>query len=402
MISRILRYLIYTTITFSIWLNDLNHKTQVLASSENKRKLSAHKYPSLEMTSSQNILKSKNWGLSGIHLIRSKNISHEKKNVVVAVIDTGIDYTHRSLSQAIWTNPGEMGLDENGLDKSSNGVDDDMNGYIDDIRGWNFVKNNNNISDNHGHGTHISGIIAAHNDLSGNPIGISPKTKVMVLKYFDPFDPGISNLDNTIKAIDYAIDMGADIINYSSGGLQPSQKEREAIKRASDKGILFISAAGNEKSNLDVQGYYPADYGLPNIISVTAIDKNSKVLDSSNFGMNKVDIAAPGNEIWSTLPHGGFGEMTGTSQATGFVSGLAALLLHMGFPRKNFHQLKRHLILTGQEEPNLKNKTIYRVKLNAERALMMRGIESAFNDEPFETSIMNSTLQETPLVEIDL
>jgi subtilisin family serine protease len=193
----------------------------------------------------------------------------------------------------------------------------------------------------------------------------------MILKYFDPKSKGNDNLKNTVRAIRYAVDMGANIINYSGGGIDPNDEEFSAVKYAEDHGVLFVAAAGNEHSNSDVDHYYPADYNLSNIISVTAIDAVAKVLHSSNYGTKTVHIAAPGEGIYSTLPGGNYGFMTGTSQATAFVSGVAALILSHN---KDFSsdQVKKQIVATADEIPGLRDKTVSGGKLNSYAALAMQ------------------------------
>ena len=263
------------------------------------------------------------WGLKKSDAARAWSVSKGSRKVVVAVIDTGIDEDHEDLKNNIWTNPGETGLDAKGRDKATNGIDDDDNGFVDDVHGWNFVSNNNSLVDNHGHGTHIAGIIGAEADNKKGIIGIAPEVSLMILKYYDPNVNGTDNLKNTIRAMQYAVKMGAHIINYSGGGTEFSHEEQDAVMSAEKKGILFVAAAGNEKSNSDQFHYYPADYKLKNIISVTAIDPTTEVLPSSNYGVETVDIAAPGYNILSCLPKNSYGLMTGTSQATAFVTGAA-------------------------------------------------------------------------------
>lgn len=319
----------------------------------------------------------KNWGLMGTHgasdiaANKAWQITQGDRRIIVAIIDTGADVRHPDLADNIWKNPGETGLDANGHDKSTNGKDNDGNGYINDVNGWNFVDNNNNVVDNHGHGTHISGIVGA---VGGNGVGISgvcPKVSLMILKYFDPKSKGNDNLRNTVRAIRYAVDMGANIINYSGGGIDPNDDEFAAVKYANDHGVLFVAAAGNEHSNSDVSHYYPADYNLSNIISVTAIDPVAKVLRSSNFGKTSVNIAAPGEGIYSTLPGGNYGYMTGTSQATAFVSGVAALILSHN---KDFSadQVKKQIVATADELPGLRDKSSSGGKLNSYAALAIQ------------------------------
>lgn len=321
------------------------------------------------------------WGMNGSSMAdimtnHAWKISRGSKGIVVAIIDTGIDKDHADLKNNLWTNPGESGKDSLGRDKATNGVDDDNNGYIDDVHGWNFVSNDHSLKDNHGHGTHVAGIVGAE---GGNGIGISgvaPKVSLMVLKYYDPKAQNNNNLANTIKAIKYANRMGAHIINYSGGGLDFSRAEYNAVKEARDKGILFVAAAGNERSNSDVHKYYPADYNLDNIISVTALDPSAKVLNSSNYGKNTVHIAAPGENIFSTLPGNSYGKMTGTSQATAYVTGVAALILanNDGF---KYGDIRRKILATSDEMPGLRQKTKTSGKLNAWAALAMQPSISA-------------------------
>lgn len=301
-----------------------------------------------------------NWGLASSDAQKGWQVSHGNREVVVAVIDTGIDVNHPDIRNNLWRNEKECGLDPT--------KDNDGNGFKGDCHGWNFVNNNNDLTDNHGHGTHIAGIIGAE---GGNGIGISgvaPKVSIMVIKYFDPKSSGANNLENTVKGIEYAVQNGAHIINYSGGGLEYSEAEFNAIRRAEAKGILFVAAAGNERSNSDVSKYYPANYGLSNIISVTALDPKKNTLPSSNWGVRTVDIAAPGLNIFSLLPGGKYGEMTGTSQATAFVSGVAALI-KANFPTFSAPDLKKHILHTGDYSESLASKTGTSRRLNIYRAL---------------------------------
>lgn len=304
------------------------------------------------------------------------------KNEKACIIDTGIDIQHPDIKNNLWVNPGEACESKSKKGefticaKSSNGIDDDGNGFVDDVHGWNFVSNSNDLKDNHGHGTHIAGIVGAE---GGNNIGISgvaPSISLIIAKYYDPKAAANNNLVNTIRAIRYCTQVGATIINYSGGGLEPSEKEKEAIRDARDKmgrPILFIAAAGNERSNSDIKKYYPADYDLPNIISVTAIDSNKEVLDSSNYGEFSVDIAAPGKQIYSTLPNSGYGFMTGTSQATAVVTGAAALI-RTKYPDYTAAQVIQSLTESGDFDPlRLKGKTNSQKRLNIYRALAIMG-----------------------------
>lgn len=311
---------------------------------------------------------SKSWGLSNADANKAWSVTQGSRDIVVAVIDTGIDVNHRDLKNNLWVNPGETGKDKAGNDKATNGIDDDKNGFVDDVHGWNFVAENHSLVDNHGHGTHIAGIIGAEGGNNFGISGVSPKVSLMILKYYDPLSTGANNLKNTIRAIDYAVKMGARIINYSGGGVEYSKDEFDAVKSAEAKGILFVAAAGNERSNSDVAHYYPANYGFSNIISVTAIDPKLETLPSSNYGKKSVDLAAPGLDIYSTLPGNQFGTMTGTSQATAFVSGVAALIMSH-FPTFTAREVKKYILRTGDESETLRLKTGTARKLNIYKAL---------------------------------
>lgn len=301
----------------------------------------------------------KNWGLKFTDVSKAWQITLGRADITVAIIDTGLDNI-ADAGQELWTNPDEI---------PSNGIDDDHNGFIDDVYGWDFTNNSPLPTDHHGHGSHIAGIIHA----------IAPDVKLMILKYYDPTRTPSKNLENTIKAIRYATDKNVQIINYSGGGTSFSRNEKDAIEKAAQKNILFIAAAGNEHSNNDKTGFYPATYALPNIISVTAIDQDHQILESSNFGKNSVHLAAPGKNIYSNIIHGSRGLMTGTSQATAFVSGAAALLLSTLYGKPSLLQLKKSLTETNARLSQLNNKTSSGSSLNIYRCLSIidRGV-SAF------------------------
>lgn len=316
----------------------------------------------------------RSWGLNGTDAFRAWRISAGTRDIVVAVIDTGIDIHHPDLHDNVWTNPGETGHDKNGRLKETNGVDDDGNGFIDDVHGWNFAGDNPDVTDRNGHGTHIAGIIGA---VGGNGIGISgvsPRVSLMVLKYLDPNGSSGDAVANTAAAIRYATRMGAHIINYSAGGPTPADDELAAIREAASHNILFVAAAGNERANSDLLRYYPADYDCTNILSVTAFDQNRVLLARANYGETTVDIAAPGKDIHSTLPGGRYGRLSGTSQATAFASGVAALVLAKSGPRVSPEWIIDTIVRTGDADPKLIGKTKYRVRLNTYRALAIEDL----------------------------
>ncbi len=320
-------------------------------------------------------LMQKAWGFfagSGVQASEAQKImSGNCKNsgVVVAVIDTGLDTAHTALRDSLWINTKEK--------TGKAGVDDDGNGLVDDIHGWDFARNSGVLTDSHGHGTHIAGIISGDANDADAYKGVCPGVQIMALRYYNPAGTGMDNLRNTIKAINYAVDQNVDIINYSGGGAEYSSDEYAALKRAEQKGIILIAAAGNEKSNADKQLYYPAAYPLTNVISVTAINERGEVLPSSNWGVNKVHVAAPGQSILSALPNGGYGYMTGTSQATAFVSGIAAMLLSQREfsstkrSPERVAQLEKLIASSSQKIPTLIGKTKFGARVNAVSALKL-------------------------------
>lgn len=331
------------------------------------------------------------WGLKKSDAARAWSITKGSKKVIVAVIDTGIDINHEDLKNNLWKNPGEMGNDSRGRNKATNGVDDDSNGFVDDVYGWNFVSGNNKLDDNHGHGTHIAGIIGAEAGNKKGISGISPDVSLMILKYYDPKVPNTDNLKNTIQAIQYAVKMGAHVINYSGGGTEFSQQEHDAVALAEKQGILFVAAAGNERSNSDEHHYYPADYKLKNIISVTAIDPTTEVLSSSNYGVETVDIAAPGQTILSCLPNSSYGLMTGTSQATAFVTGAAVLVMANKELYNNATDVKKFILATGDSSQSLANKTKTARQLNLFKSLTLLEETTGFSGVKF-LNIMDRSL----------
>ncbi len=297
----------------------------------------------------------KNWGLSNaqrkshISAVDAWKIEEGSRDVIVAVIDTGIDPTHKALVRNLWRQPNS---------KNSN------------VFGWNFVTDHPNPVDDHGHGTHVAGIIGAVGDPESGVSGVAHNVSIMAVKYYWEANSGKVNLANTVKAINYAVDHGAKIINYSGGGPEFSEDEYLAIKRAEAHGVLVVAAAGNEHQNSDVPEnyYYPAAYQLSNIISVAATDMNNMLLASSNWG-SKVDVAAPGENIYSTLPQNRYGMMTGTSQATAFVSGVAALLLSKDPKLKPF-QIREIIKKSVDRFAHLQNKTATGGRVNAYSALL--------------------------------
>ncbi len=277
---------------------------------------------------------SNQWAFSKIVAEKGWDAATGEKDVVIAVIDTGVDYSHPDLSQNIWINEKEI---------PGNGIDDDSNGYVDDIRGWNFVSvseswlgegettgPNNNPMDHLGHGTHVAGIACGATNNGIGAAGTSWNSKIMVLRAGYKASDGNGYLEfyDVANAIVYAADNGADIINMSFGSIYDSSIMRDAVNYAVSKGVLLVAAAGNVTSEYAKAPFYPAAYD--SVIAVAATDQKDKLCifnwtTFSNFG-TFVDVTAPGINIFSTLPSGRYGYLSGTSMATPFVSGLAALI----------------------------------------------------------------------------
>jgi len=287
------------------------------------------------------------WGIDPSYTKGSINLKAswkkftKKQNIVVAIVDTGIQFNHPFLANNLFVSQGKLSSRNYGLDFST-------------------ARPKSTPTDTHGHGTHVAGIVKS----------IFPDVKLMALKYYNPMASGKANLDSTIKALKYAVDNNVDVINYSGGGPEPSAKELAILKRAERKGILVIAAAGNERSNIDKKrnAYYPASYGLSNIITVGAHNEQNKLISASNWGSKSVDIAAPGYRIKSAIPGSGAGYMTGTSQATAFVSGVVALLKSK-YPEFNYQQIRNIIISSSLKIKSLKGKVLGGGKLDAARAM---------------------------------
>ena len=297
-------------------------------------------------------------------------------NLVIGVIDTGVDYNHPDLVGNIWTNPGEIAGD---------GIDNDNNGYIDDIRGWDFAYNDNNPSDVDGHGTHVSGTIAGKGNNGVGVTGVAWNAKIMPLKFLN--DSGSGSTSNAILAINYATAKGVKLTNNSWGGGGYSQALYDAINAAGQQGALFIAAAGNDSNNTDITPAYPASYNLANIISVASTTRTDSLSYFSNYGLTSVDLGAPGSDIYSTLPNNSYGTYSGTSMASPHVAGAAALVWSQN-PTWTAQQVKNTLMNTGDPIAALAGKTVSGKRLNVFNALAAANLPSV------TVSVSPATVQE--------
>jgi subtilisin family serine protease len=348
-------------------------------------------------------LYSKQWGMIDNHVKEAWQLATYSPlmapaPMVVAVIDTGVDYTHEDLLANMWRNPGETGVDAQGRNKDSNGVDDDNNGYVDDVVGWDFASNDNKPYDlaveplqllagggNPGHGTHCAGNVAAVANNGKGVVGVAPNVKIMALRFLT--EKGGGTTADAIKAIKYAVDNGALVTSNSWGseGEDPQDDTenkalKDMIQYAQDKGTLFIAAAGNGHqgagydNDTDAKPGYPASYDHDTIVSVAAIDNSNQLGSFSNWGARTVDLGAPGVKVFSTTVGSKYSDTVidimgftaywdGTSMATPHVSGAAALYWS-AHPEKDWRQVKAALLGSVKQIPALQGKTTTGGKLD--------------------------------------
>jgi subtilisin family serine protease/subtilisin-like proprotein convertase family protein len=279
------------------------------------------------------------WGLQKINAPAAWNHTTGSGNVIVAVIDTGIDYNHQDLQGNIWTNPGNVAGD----------------GIGNDYHGANFTSltmTTGNVLDDNGHGSHVAGIIGAVGNNGTGVVGVNWRVQLMALKFLDANGSGYTS--GAVRAIDYAIAHGASIINASWGGGGFDQALSDAIGRARQAGIIFVAAAGNSGTNNDTTPFYPAGYNSDNVVTVAASDQTDQRAWFSNYGPHSVDLYAPGVGIWSTTPNNTYSSYSGTSMATPYVTG-ALTLLKAEHPGWNYHQLIARLQATVDKLPQFSN-----------------------------------------------
>ncbi|CAA9375336.1 MAG: Serine protease, subtilase family [uncultured Pyrinomonadaceae bacterium] len=281
-------------------------------------------------------------------------------DVVVAVLDTGVDYKHTDLAANMWFRP----------DNVPQYRDQEL-GTFNDLQGFNAADNLSDPMDDNGHGTHCSGIIGAEGDNDEGIAGINWKVKIMPLKFMGR--GGFGTTKDAIEAINYAIDrkrngVNVRIINASWGSTVYSKALEDVIRAAGEEGILFVAAAGNNGSSNDRSPHYPSNYNLPNVISVAALDRNDNLASFSNFGVKTVHIAAPGREILSTWLGDEYREASGTSMATPYVAGLAGLVL-ASEPKLSVEKLRERVLKSVDKLDSLNGKVETGGRINAGKAL---------------------------------
>lgn len=348
---------------------------------------------------------SNQWGMQDNNVVSGWK-GAKGDGVVVALLDSGVDYTHEDLVDNMWRNPGETGVDAKGQDKSSNGIDDDNNGYIDDVVGWDFVTDDNKPFDlsvtpielltkggNPGHGTHCAGNIAARSDNGKGVAGVAPRAKIMALRFLS--EKGEGSTEAAVKAIQYSIKMGVKVSSNSwgSSGEDPADAVgnkalRDALEESRLAGQLFVAAAGNGDSQ--GKGYdndsakdpgYPASYPDEHILSVAAIDKADGIGSFSNWGKNTVDIGAPGVAVFSTMVENQYSDKVidmpqfgivatwdGTSMATPHVAGAAALYW-ADHPKATAADVKKAIMDSAKPIASLAGKVVTGGKLSVENLM---------------------------------
>lgn len=284
------------------------------------------------------------------------DLGTDASTIIVAVIDTGVDWDHPDLAANMWVNADEI---------PGNGVDDDANGFVDDVYGYDFVNNDGNPDDDNSHGTHCAGTIGAIGNNNLGVVGVSWNVKIMALKFLS--SGGSGSISAAISCVQYAVANGAHITSNSWGGGGYSQAMADAITAANNAGQLFIAAAGNSNSNNDVSAHYPSSYAHSNVIAVAATDRTDARSSFSSYGATSVDIGAPGSSIFSTVP-GGYGTKSGTSMATPHVSGAAALVWGQN-PSLTHLQVRDRLFSGADPIPALTGLTVTGARLNVYNAM---------------------------------
>lgn len=295
-----------------------------------------------------------------IDAVEAWDVTTGSRSVVVAVIDTGIDYRHPDLAANMWQNPGEVAGDR---------IDNDGNGFVDDVYGWDFANNDADPFDDEGHGTHVAGTIGAVGNNGVGVAGVAWQVSLMGLKFLGADGSGTTSA--AIAALNYATRMrtsfGVNVVatNNSWGGGGASSALRSAITAGESAGIVCVAAAGNEATNTDSVASYPAAYAT---LSVAATDSSNRLASFSNYGATSVDVAAPGVAIYSTTPNGSYASYSGTSMATPHVAGVVALMA-AAKPQATVSQIRSAILATAVPVAGLAGKVATGGLINARAAV---------------------------------
>jgi subtilisin family serine protease len=316
---------------------------------------------------------SSQWGLTKVQAADAWNVTRGNRDVIVAIIDTGVDYNHEDLRDHMWRNPGEI---------AGNNIDDDGNGFVDDVVGYDFAANDafpydlmsaSRIDGNPGHGTHCSGVAAGAGLNAVGISGVAPNVSIMGVRFIS--ESGEGTTADAVRAINYAVANGAKVLSNSWGGEKDAEDDTElkaSIQAAQDAGVLLIFAAGNGRNGIgynndtDAKYMVPASYDYDAIVSIAAIDNNNALGSFSNWGERTVDLAAPGVAIMSSVPNNGYedkitifgfpiADWSGTSMATPHVAGAAALIWSQ-YPDLTAAEVKARLLDTATPVAGLRGK----------------------------------------------
>ncbi|WP_299003880.1 S8 family serine peptidase [uncultured Shewanella sp.] len=319
-----------------------------------------------------------------IDAVEAWDISTGDTNVIVGVIDTGVDYNHEDLKANMWTNPNEI---------PGNGIDDDGNGVIDDIHGFNANTGSGDPMDGNGHGTHVAGTIGAKGNNGVGVVGVNWDVSIIGCQFLDA--SGSGSTEGAIACIDYMTDLkvnhGVNIkaTNNSWGGGGFSQALKDSIDAAGDAGILFLAAAGNSAVDNDVNPHYPSSYDSDALMSIASTDRNDNMSSFSQWGLTSVDMGAPGSSILSTTPSNGYSTYSGTSMATPHMTGAAGLVWSVN-PDLSPTEMKQLLMDSGEPNADLNGKTVAGTRLNVANALEMADPDPSFK---FAVSPMMQTIE---------
>ncbi|MCK5565997.1 MAG: S8 family serine peptidase, partial [Planctomycetes bacterium] len=292
------------------------------------------------------------------------NYETGSSDVIVAVIDTGVDYDHEDLADNMWVNTGEL--------NGSPGVDDDNNGFIDDIYGYDFANNDGDPMDDNSHGTHCSGTIGGVGNNGIGVAGVCWNVKIMALKFLSASGGGATM--DAIGCVDYAVQMGATLTSNSWGGGGYSQALKDAIDASGRAGMLFVAAAGNSSANNDTLPHYPSSYDLENIIAVMSTDQDDAVSGFSCYGLMSVDLAAPGSSILSSVPGNSYDSKSGTSMSTPHVAGACALLKSAS-PSLGYIGIKDAIFQSVNVLPSLDGLCVTAGRLNVAEAVELVAVD---------------------------
>ncbi len=302
------------------------------------------------------------YGISKVAADKAWAVEKGSKNMIVAVIDTGIDYNHKDISFNMWRNPKAKAVMTTGIDPTGS----DVSG---DVVGWDFIHNDNLPFDDNEHGTHCAGVIGA---VGGNGVGISgvnQRVSIMAVKFLS--GEGSGDTAGAIKGIDYAVSRGAKVLSNSWGGKGDDGSNgalKDAVKRAADAGVLFVAAAGNDGTDNDKDPTFPASFDVDNMVVVAATNETDGLAFFSNTGVKGVHVGAPGTNVYSTVPGDKYAKLSGTSMACPHVAGAAALLWSH-FPNENYKQIKQRLMQFGDSLSALKGKTVSGNRINVLKSL---------------------------------